>query len=342
MSLKKLLLEADLPDELMNIKWLTVPRKFFKKKKAHLDFYDCNDLNYTASKEDLFYETLQDALEGTSSKKLKRLFEAISFNEFLANEDKYCEKCSLDAYIFINDFESSELYTGAEFFVNALTLMINRVQKNILVEPSVAWKKVFEHDTALKIFQSFKESRILVKNFRNYLTSDTFGVETFESREVFENELWDYIKEDTLNNLSFKNSTPMVSFIESLKNVFETQGKIDNTFVIFDGSLIKASLLTKFLKLEEISDLASKIIFREGFNLEPFTVLPYFEFEALKIMFKKLNVLDASTFTGFTKNVAFSEFKPDAIVLETMKSLHDKNNPSMSNYQNLFEVAVNV
>lgn len=342
MSLTKLLLRADLPNELMNVKCLTVPLKGFKRKKIHLDLYDCDAFSGMSGEEDDYYDALLNDLNEDINNNLKGSFKAISFNEFLAIESKYCDECSLEAYIFESSFDASAHAVSARFFVTSLKLMIDRVQKNVLVEPKVAWSRIFEQDGVLNIFKSFNEFEILVKDFKKCLTLDTFGVETVESREVFEKELWDYIKNDTLNSLTYKNSSPMVNLIESLKDVFVTHAKTDNSFVILDALSIRRKVVTKFLETEKTSVLASKIIFREGFNIEPFTVLPYFEFEVLKIMFKESNGLDIMAYEDFINKVAFSEFKPDPVVLETMKSLYDENNSSMTNYQNLFEIAVNV
>lgn len=322
-----------LPDGFMDEKLLLVP-KFSLTKVTHLGLGYCPSFSGSTKQETVDYlRELDDDFEGSRS-----LFKSMSFNEFFANEEKFCKKCS--SYVKINVPLDGSLPLRAWEVINFVTFCTNRLTSDLTADWYTDLCIVIpEHEGIEAIFENFTS----LKEFRMKVKDRLFS-DRVPSLQNFREKLVEFVTDFSFSKFNFTENGVVnklsSTFMVSLKEELLTSADL----VIFDSTELVFSYRT-ILKLEGFQrDFAEKILFSPALTISKFAVLPYLEFEALKIIveFNNVNAYSQYDRISLERNVAVSQDTNLVELCETMKQLFDENNVTMRNYATLYDVAVNV
>lgn len=334
MKLEKWFKKITLPVGFLDDKILVVPTVSSRVGAIHANFRSCVSFLDASSKVKAFQQDLKEDFESSRS-----LFETISLNEFFAREKDFCKKCVDEVFLWSPVGSKLNYSDHAYLLIPEIEIHFRRLEPTAEVgytsdlylafPPSYALSSYFDYFKTLKALKDEVRARLFtdrvssVANLR--LTLESFVRMFLETVEPFANK-------------GFLSETNDFSEA-SLKT-----GLVDSTdVVIFDSSMFN---LVEGEKRDagRYQHLFEKIIFSPSFNVGKFTVLPYLEFEAFKILVNMTNsnVYYTENFISLENNVTVSFDDNFSKVFETMKSLFDESNETLNNFVSLYDVAVNV
>lgn len=331
MDLRKLVKNNALPFGFLDEELLLVPTVKFKGSEViHVNFYSCRAFENISPETDLFLETLLNDFKTTRS-----LFESISLNEFFNSGGKYCKKCFNSVVVNVSKVHEYKFIFYAHELISEVIKHMERLKPDADVRLFRDFTLLWSWSEAVTL--TFKSYETLT-SLRNEVSSRLFA-DRVSSLETFHSELVTFILNNTevtnLNSVSL-----MTEPVESFKDFSGVSLQENSGKVIFDSTPLR-SYDQQFFGLKEHHDLLSKILFSPTFTVSKFCVLPAVEFEALKIIVSLNN--DATVHREdkiFLENtVTVPGFVNVLDVCETMESLFDKNNETMSNYVTLYDVA---
>lgn len=320
-----------LPDGFMDEKLLLVP-KFSLSEVTHLGLGHCPSFKSFRKQETVDYlRELDDDFEGSRS-----LFKSMSFNEFFASEEKYCKKCS--GYAKVNVPLDGSLPLTPWEVIHFTSLCLKRITSDAPFNFYDDWTVIFpcreSLEAAFEQFTSLKELKMKVKErlFHDRVPS----LKDFrEEAAAFVANVY-YPESNSANNGIVSKSG--ASFKASLKKELLTSTDL----VIFDATDLNRS--HDIISKSEEKDFAEKILFSPGLTISKFGVLPYLEFEVLKILTDVINLsVDyRDDIISLENNVTVPQDTNLVDVCETMEKLFDDTNEVMSNYATLYDVASSV
>lgn len=328
-SFKEFIEENNFPSWVLEEKILLVPVVRSNDSIIHADFFGCPVIESLGSDFSHygFYAELFSNFYDTYD---KAGFEKVSFNHILNNLNVYCNKCAIDAPLDSDYLQQSllpmlrtlnkcfnhlnKIDSGSFNFDNAKHVFNDLFALNTLVVDLPQWVSLrnFEDECVSKISEVFFENGFSLEKVRSFAC------------EVVAEQLFSFE-----NNVSSVDGV-VHQLLQKQKEAFVEEFKSNESFVIFKSNQGAVSLLG--LESDYYGSLEFlRLFFYPGFKLGSFSVLPYPEFMALKYIVKENEFFE-------TKSVMVN-FKPTRLLLEQMNSLFDENNPVMSNYQSLFEIA---
>lgn len=345
MNLEHFLKEANLPDFMLDVKFLAFPPFGFENNIIHLGTINCSLIKEGSRQERIFYSDMLDAYYFDTNN-----FKLSSFNDFLNNVDSFCKECS--QFCTLNESDGRRVsYLKLEEIIMNLQLKHARFMSEGSFTNVCDWALIAPNYLN-DFLDSFDPIFIFNEKLKNKMTSDRFpdvkSVETFREKcltflkkENFEAYPSYTLNLDDLCNLKHKKSFEAEIFDNKIFNFSPS--------VIFDSSDFSVSYLVTFLNFSDESFLTN-VLFYPGFQTGPYSVLPYVEFEVLRMLLLEALTTDENYFeeTGEDPNFDVFESKSvfcpgDAfIVAETMEKLFEVNNSTLNNYFNLFEISVNV
>lgn len=331
LKLSKILKETGFPENLMDVKFLCVPKAGFKRGVIHGQLVQCSALSGSSSLTEEYYENLEQNFYDS-----RDLFENISFNEFLANEEKYCSVCSSQIPV-TNPSDFSVWSLEAESFIKSINDKISMTLPGATLKRN--WKlfnDFFKHE---ELMTSFKELESLNVSFRERLHADVFGVETPELAKDVKVQLWSFMKDSVFKKIQSGKASLLSDVVKDLESTFMAKIPEDEKFVVFNFSILPDYLLDRLVSHDAFNPVLSKIIFGRDFIPGRFSVLPYVEFETLKVLFAQVLFYHDD---NILNNFAICDEKPTREVLDTMRTLFDAGNSTMCDYETLYNIAFNV
>lgn len=329
------------PESFLNDKFLVVPTMVFPDGFLHAGFYHCKNVNENApGMESCFREVFNDYYGD------QLLFEKVSVNDLTSNE-MYCKKCvSLVDSFFINEDTFEPGVTLGKVLVS-LDVIFRRLKKvtdfSFAFDSSISYSNnsyyFFNDVTSLNNVMIMLRDRFFldragsVDKLRleviDYL-SNVFVTDGFEESVLF--------KELTNDGFNF------TCFESSSFNVLETFEGFDK-FVVFDSNVLN-SLYNMSFKNNYDSSLQSlfeKLFFYPGFKPGMFSVLPYFEFQALQHIVSFMSSYDWKVKSySFPNKVTVTKSDISDETLDMMQALFDASNDTLNNYETLYSVVKTV
>lgn len=336
MNLQQVLNELNLPDEVMNEKILWVPVKpSYSSGIIHPNGFMCSSFVTFSEENRLHYEKIYDeAFLGKFSG-----YEALSFNEFLAASKNYCSKCSFEAYIKCDDLVSSYDIFNVNVFLKNIEDKKARLLQGSSPFFLTDWRLLNVSSSLDSFMKSFPSLNSLNEEVSKHIHESLFADET--AKLTFRAELSEFVSSKLVVFSDVKDDASeaaLHAIMVECKNKIKDELLTNESFVVFNSNFLDDDKVRNFLNKDVSRHLLAKVILNPVFKVGSFSVLPYLEFQFLK-QFVKPIMLDENKYLS---NVYIASKLPSEYVFETVESLYDKSNETMSKLQNLFEIAESI
>lgn len=348
MNLESFLKEANLPDFMLDVKFLAFPPFGFENNIIHLGTINCSLIKEGSRQEHIFYSDMLDAYYFDANN-----FKLSSFNDFLNNVDSFCKECS--QFCTLNESDGKRtLRLNIEEIIMNLQLKYTRLMSEGSFSNVSDWALIAP--SYLNNFvNSFEPIFVFNEKLKNKLTLDRFP--DVKSVETFREKCLTFLKKENFEAYpSYTFNLDDLSNLEHKKNfeaeIFDNKIFDFSPSVIFDSSAFSVYTLDTLLNFSDEKFLTN-VIFYPGFQVSPYSVLPYVEFEVFKSLLTAslCSIEDNQDYYNETgESPDFDVFESKSvfcpsnafIVAETMEKLFEVDNSTLNNYFDLFEIAVNV
>lgn len=330
--------QMNLPVSFLEGKFFLIPSVRFKDEVLHTGFMLCTTLSNEQAKlteqseqsEKLnFYEDLRANFRASRSD-----FKIVSLQDLFEIENGLCGDCfEITSVLNSVSGEKSTAYQLRGFLniVNRYLKRLNSDAEVSLVEDLLLYSASFKLIESLFPFEEFIS---LTTEVRKHLSTDRVSdvsvvrsnVVSFLNEQV-KSELFQVKHLSSKELKKFKACTDVV--------LFDAQLLMNLASSSFKEGLVKSESFT-------FEELFGQLLFYPGFTFTKFSVLPVPEFEALKVMLSFVDKNFSLDVTSGIKNkivLTGTGTSVDVSVIDTMKSLFDANNDTLSNYATLYRVA---